>query len=113
MATPFREMLNLDRRIHEPSRLAILTALSACDTADFAHLHRLTGLSAGNLSQHLAKLEAAEFVVIEKSFVRKRPRTEVRLTGDGRRALDEYWRRLDQMRQFAAQSSLQAGTTEE
>ena len=57
MPAPFEHIAELDRLIHEPARLAILTALRACRTADFLFLQRLTGLSNGNLSSHLAKLE--------------------------------------------------------
>jgi len=113
MAAPFEELSNLDRLIHEPARLAILTALSACRSADFVYLRRLTGQTQGNLSQHLARLEAAELIVMEKTFVRKMPRTEVRLTREGRRAIDRHWRRLEQMRRSVAEWSLQARTAEE
>ena len=55
--TPFEELANLDRLIHEPTRLAILTALAACEKADFLFLQRITGLTKGNLSVHLTKLQ--------------------------------------------------------
>lgn len=113
MAGPFRELSNLDRLIHEPARLAILTALSACRSADFVYLQSLTGLTQGNLSQHLAKLEAAGVIAIEKTFVKKTPRTVLQLTADGRRAIDQHWRRLEQMRRSAAQWGLHARPAEE
>ena len=56
------EVGELDRTIHEPARLAILTVLSAADSADFVYLQRATGLTKGNLSSHLTKLEAAGLV---------------------------------------------------
>ena len=56
MPTPFEHLAELNRRVHEPSRLAILTALSACDKADFLFLLNITGLTKGNLSSHLSKL---------------------------------------------------------
>jgi len=59
MPEPFQELAGLDRLVHEPARLAILTSLGACSSADFLFLQRLTGLSKGNLSSHLAKLEEA------------------------------------------------------
>ena len=62
MKPPFKSLAELDRMIHDPSRLAILTALSSCRSADFLYLQRLTGLSKGNLSSHLAKLEDAGLV---------------------------------------------------
>ena len=61
--------LVLDRLIHEPARLAILTVLSSVRAADFVFLQHTTGLTQGNLSSHLTKLEEAGLVRIEKSFV--------------------------------------------
>ena len=113
MAAPFPELSRLDRLIHEPARLAILTALSACDSADYLYLQSLTDLTKGNLSQHLLKLEAAGFISIEKTFVRRMPRTMLRLTTEGRTAIDEYWRRLEQMRQSVDQWSTQERRTAE
>ena len=75
------EDLVLDRLIHEPGRLAILTVLSSVRDADFVFLQRATGLTKGNLSSHLTKLEDAGLVTIEKRFVRKKPNTSVALTG--------------------------------
>ncbi len=75
----------LDRLIHEPGRLAILTVLSSLKTADFVFLGRATGLTNGNLSSHLTKLEEAGLVRIEKRFVGKRPNTSAALTADGKR----------------------------
>ena len=71
MTTPFEELANLDKLIHEPARLSILTALSVCESADFLSLRRLTGLSDGNLSVQLSKLEEAGLVDIQKQFVGK------------------------------------------
>jgi len=95
----------LDRVIHEPARLTILTVLSACDEADFAFLQRITGLTNGNLSTHLSKLEEAEFVSITKQFSGKKPQTLVALTGTGRKQLDEHWRQLKELRKHAASIS--------
>src|SRR5215467_1880810 len=88
----------LDRVIHEPARLAILTVLSACDEADFTFLQRITGLTNGNLSTHLSKLEAADFVSISKRFAGKKPQTLIALTSTGRKQLDEHWRQLKELR---------------
>jgi DNA-binding transcriptional ArsR family regulator len=106
-ATPFEQLANLDRRIHDPARLAILTALSACERADFLFLLRITGLTKGNLSSHLSKLEEAELVEIEKRFVGKKPQTLVRLTDTGRQTLDGYWKEMEDLRESAAQWRLQ------
>jgi len=98
MAAPFESLSALDRRVHEPARLAILTALSACDHADFLFLQSLTGLGKGNLSSHLDKLEDAGLVRIEKSFYGKIPNTRVFLTPEGRGAIDGHWRQLEGFR---------------
>ncbi len=95
---PFEELTGLDRLIHEPARLAILTALSACRKADFMYLLRLTGLTRGNLSTHLTKLEDAGLVGIEKRFVGRKPNTLVALTRRGRTAVERHWQRLEELR---------------
>lgn len=92
----------LDRIIHEPARLAILTVLSACDEADFTFLLRITGLTNGNLSSHITKLESAGLVSIVKRFVGKKPQTLVSLTAIGRRQLDGHWRQLKGLRKQAS-----------
>jgi len=101
MQTPFEELAGLDRLVHEPARLAILTVLSACRSADFLFLQRLTGLTKGNLSSHLAKLEGAGLVRIDKQFVGKLPRTEVSLTDAGREAVGRHWAQLEKLRRDA------------
>lgn len=81
---------SVDRIVHEPARLAVLTYLSLVESADFVFLMRTTGLTWGNLSSHLAKLEEAGYVKIEKEFLRKKPHTMIRLTDRGRNALRTY-----------------------
>ena len=98
MAELFEEMSSLDRLVHEPARLAILTALSVCRRADFMYLLRLTGLTRGNLSTHIQKLEAAGLVRVEKRFVGRRPNTLVSLSGKGKRTIDRHWQRLEELR---------------
>ena len=83
-------LAGIDRTVHEPARLVILAALRAFESADFLFLLRQTGLTRGNLSSHLSKLEAAHYVSIQKEFVDKVPRTLVRLTERGRTALSTY-----------------------
>lgn len=95
--------LVLDRLIHEPGRLAILTVLSSVGDADFVFLQRTTGLTKGNLSSHLTKLEGAGLVTIEKRFVRKKPNTNVALTADGRRRIGRHWEQLERLRQRAVE----------
>jgi len=100
--TPFERMANLDRLVHEPTRLAILAALSACRSADFLFLQRITGLTKGNLSSHLAKLEEAGLVEIEKRFVDKKSQTRARLSEAGRQAIEGYWQQMESLRRGAA-----------
>jgi len=106
---PFEALAGLDRLIHEPARLAILTALSACASADFLYLQRLTGLSKGNLSSHLGKLEEGGLIGVEKSFVGKVPNTRVTLTEPGRAAVDGHWKRLEQIRARASRWRPESG----
>lgn len=81
---------NLDRVIHEPARLKILTQLYVVDSGDFTYLMRVTGLTRGNLSSHMTKLEEAGYIEIKKEFVDRKPLTMLRLTPDGRKALETY-----------------------
>ena len=89
--TPFAD---IDRLVHEPARLHILTLLSVVEGADFLFIMRQTGLTKGNLSSHLSKLETAEYVSIEKEFVEKIPHTVVKITSTGREALQVYRQKL-------------------
>ncbi|MBB6550853.1 transcriptional regulator [Nonomuraea rubra] len=100
MGTPFEGMTEIDRLVHDPSRLAITSALSACESADFLFLQRVTGLSKGNLSSHLAKLEKGGIVKIDKTAER-RPRTVVSLTEPGRATVAEHWDRLIRLHEAA------------
>jgi len=84
----------VDRIVHEPGRLMVLACLSVVVRADFLYVMRETGLTQGNLSSHLAKLEAAGYVAVEKTFVGKVPRTLLQLTDRGREALRAYRDRL-------------------
>ena len=93
--------LIVDRLIHEPGRLAILTLLSSVKSADFLFLQRTTGLTKGNLSSHLAKLEEAGLVRISKKFVHKKPNTGVELTGVGREKIARHWDQLERLRNLS------------
>jgi DNA-binding MarR family transcriptional regulator len=90
--------LEVDRLIHEPARLAILTVLSSCRSADFVFLHNVTGLSKGNLSVQISRLEEAQLVTVEKVIENKKTHTTVSLTKTGRSAIDRYWKTMDQIR---------------
>ena len=85
-----RTILDLDRMVHEPARLAILTVLSAADAVEFLFLLKVTGLSKGNLSAQAQKLEAAGYLHTIKSFRGRIPVTSFRITDDGRKALVAY-----------------------
>ncbi len=98
MAEPFEELAGLDRLIHEPARLAVMTALSASEGADFLFLQHITGLTKGNLSSHMSKLEKAGLVKVKKRFVGKTPNTFVSLTKRGRVAIEEHWEQLERLR---------------
>lgn len=90
MAGSFRELANLDRVVHEPSRLMILALLHPLEAADFVFLLRETGLTRGNLSAHMSKLEEAGYVKVEKGFRGKIPQTTYSLTEEGRGAYQRY-----------------------
>jgi len=87
---PIRRLLELDRTVHEPARLAILVLLTVVKKADFLYLLDETGLSKGNFSSHTAKLEEAGYITIKKTFVDKIPRTVYQLTPQGAEALETH-----------------------
>lgn len=96
MGNDLRSLAEVDRLIHEPSRSVILAILAAVENADFLYLQRETGLTKGNLSVHLSKLEEAGYVSIEKTYRGKVPLTLCQLTEEGRRAFDLYRKQLKQ-----------------
>jgi len=85
-----KDLSSLDRVIHEPARLMIMTILFAVEEADFVYLQRECGLTQGNLSSHLSKLEAACYLTITKTFKGKYPLTICKLTKLGREAFEVY-----------------------
>jgi DNA-binding transcriptional ArsR family regulator len=96
MSTDLRSLADVDRLIHEPSRTVILAILAAVESADFLYLQRETGLTKGNLSVHLSKLEEAGYVSIEKTYRGKIPMTLCRMTKNGRQAFETYRKQLKQ-----------------
>ena len=94
---PLAALTEVDRLVHEPARLAILSLLYVVDSADFTFLMNQTGLTWGNLSAHMSKLEEAGYVEVEKSFKGRRPNTSLRLTPQGRTAFQEYVRQMKQV----------------
>jgi DNA-binding MarR family transcriptional regulator len=89
-STDLQPIADIDRLVHQPARLMILAVLYVVESADFLFLMHQTGLTRGNLSSHMSKLEAAGYVDIKKEFVGKIPRTLLRLTDKGREAFQTY-----------------------
>src|SRR3974390_770544 len=90
MGKPIQHRAAIDRIIHEPARLMIVSLLDAIEEADFQYLHQATGLTKGNLSVHLSKLEEAGYVSIQKTFRGKYPLTICQLTAEGKQVLAGY-----------------------
>ena len=97
MTTDLRKINDLDRLIHEPARLMILTILAVTQSADFLFLERETGLTRGNLSTHLGRLEEAGYIRIEKTYKGKLPLTVCKLTSAGEKAFNAYRSQLLQI----------------
>jgi DNA-binding MarR family transcriptional regulator len=94
MSSDLRSFTEVDRLLHEPARLMIVTLLAAVAEADFLYLLNETGLTKGNLSAHLARLESAGYVEIRKTFRGKIPQTLLSLTPAGQAAFEQYRRDL-------------------
>src|SRR5512137_415593 len=89
-------LAEIDRLVHEPARLALMSLLYVVESADFTFLMNQTGLSWGNLSAHMSKLEEAGYLEVEKGFKGKRPNTTLRLTPQGRQAFTGYAKKMKQ-----------------
>lgn len=87
-------ILQLDRLVHEPARLLILSILAGAKSVEFGFIESMSGLSKGNLSSHMSRLEDASLIAVDKSFRGKRPLTTLRITTAGRSALQRYRSRL-------------------
>jgi DNA-binding transcriptional ArsR family regulator len=90
-------LADIDRLIHEPARLMILSLLYVVDSADFIFLMRQTGLTWGNLSSHMSKLEKAGYIQVQKEFKGKKPHTLLQLTQQGQVAFQAYRLRIKQV----------------
>ena len=90
IARGLQPIAELDRIIHSPARLMILAYLSVVESADFVFLMRQTGLTRGNLSSHMSRLEDAGYIDVDKEFVDRKPLTLLRITGRGRTAFRKY-----------------------
>ena len=85
----------LDRIVHDRTRLAILSALAGSETLSFTDLKTITSTTDGNLSVHARKLEDAGYVLCDKTFAGRTPRTDYRLSAAGRRAFEKYLDHMD------------------
>lgn len=94
MDEDLRAIYEVDRVIHEPARLVITALLYGAEEVDFLYLLRESGLTKGNLSSHLMKLEQAGYVSIEKGYAGKVPRTTIKLASQGQRAFETYQERI-------------------
>ena len=90
----------IDKVVHEPARLLILSILYVIDSADFVFIHNQTGLTRGNISTHMSKLEGAEYIQVTKEFVNRKPVTVLSITEKGRTALKTY---REQMKKILAE----------
>jgi DNA-binding transcriptional ArsR family regulator len=82
--------IEINKIIHEPARLQIMTQLYVVEEADFLFVMRKTGLTWGNLSSHMSKLETAGYIEVKKEFQDKKPHTILKLTAAGRAAFEDY-----------------------
>ena len=94
MSGSLQNLSGLDRVIHEPARLMLVALLSSVESADFLFLLKESGLTKGNLSVHLSRLEEAGYLQTEKTFRGKIPHTEYRLTAKGKSAFEQYCKSL-------------------
>lgn len=87
----------IDKLIHEPARLMIMSYLYVVEKADYLFIKNQTGLTWGNLSSHISKLEDAGYVLVEKEFVKKKSHTMLSLTEEGRAAFREYKNKMERI----------------
>ncbi len=92
-----RQPIEINKLIHEPARLQIMTQLYAVDEADFIFLMRQTGLTWGNLSSHISKLEDEGYIEVRKEFLGKKPHTVLKMTPGGRKALEKYRKAINRI----------------
>jgi DNA-binding MarR family transcriptional regulator len=103
MATSSEEVVDIhlladiDQIIHAPARLMVLTYLYVVESVDYVYLMNLTGLTWGNLSTHLGKLEEAGYIEIQKEFQGKKPHSTICLTTQGRQAFRAYKQSMQQV----------------
>ena len=109
MTPDLQALATLDRVIHEPARLMIMTVLYAVKEADFLYLQRECGLTQGNLSSHLSRLEEQKYITLRKTFKGKYPLTMCSLTPKGREAFEKYARIMHAATQIPIRRKSQSG----
>lgn len=92
--------VDIDKTVHEPARLMILSILYVIDSADFVFLHKQSGLTRGNFSTHMSRLDEEKYVEVKKEFVDKKPTTIYSITAAGRTVLETY---REQMKKILAE----------
>ncbi|MBY8986618.1 MAG: transcriptional regulator [Candidatus Lokiarchaeota archaeon] len=92
--------VEINKVIHEPARLMIMSYLYVVEEADFIFIKNQTGLTWGNVSSHISKLEDAGYVNVKKKLVGKKTRTLLKLTDEGRSAFREYKRQMDEILKY-------------
>ena len=97
MSTKLAALNTVDRLIHEPARFQVMALLYVLDSADFVFVMGQTGLTWGNLSAHITRLEEGGYLKVEKGFKGKRPQTMLSLTKQGRQAFQSYRQSMQQM----------------
>ena len=93
-------MEELNPFIHQPVRLKIMSSLAALplgDQVEFTYLKKVLKLTDGNLGAHLGKLEQQQYIVIEKSFINKKPKSFISLTRKGKKAFDRHLEALNEI----------------
>jgi len=103
------EIMNIDRLVHSPARLSILTYLSVVEEGDAVYLLNQTGLTWGNLSANVTRLQEAGYIEVVKEFKDKKPHTLLKLTDRGRKAFHDY---QNKMKGLLDIESLSPGGTE-
>lgn len=91
------DISSVDRTIHAPARLMLMTFLHSAESVDFLYLLRETGLTKGNLASHLAKLEERHYLTVAKGYQGKIPLTTYALTKEGREAFQRYREQLQRV----------------
>jgi DNA-binding MarR family transcriptional regulator len=97
LPTDYESLFDIDRSIHEPARLVVMALLYVIESADFTFVMNQTGMTWGNLSAHVNKLEEAGYIKVEKTFKGKRPNTSLSLSNAGRQAFQQYVQKMKQV----------------